>query len=461
MTELPLVQRSAEEIKKLVLENKYTPVEVASAFLERIEEQNPSLSAFLHIRKEEALQDAKKIEEQLKQGQNLPLAGVPLAIMDNLHVKGCPSTFGSVLLQGHIAEEDSLIVKRLRAAGAIIVGKTNMPEFGLYPATENKLAPPCVNPHHKGYSAGGSSGGAACAVAANLCAAAIGTDIHGGIRIPASFCGLFGLKPSRGKIPFAHGLGVPQGERILLHDGVLARTTVDLDLVMSVLAKPDSLDHESYFAEISTQKQNRKKRTHFSVSYSDNFGYITVEEEVQKNFDHFKKQLKESSHTLTPSQITFDSHLLEQFCDIVSVDKYLATLSIAQQNGKKKDAFCDYTKWWMNRAMSVSGMHYALSFIALEWVKKQLDDALSTCDVLITPTCPVSPFLIADLAQINAHSQIHPLVGLWAFTIVCNMSGYPALNIPCGNDKNGLPFGIQAIGKYGDEETLLEFAATL
>ena len=451
----------AYKLKELMISKQISPVELTKLFLDRIQQFNPLLHAFLHITADTAIEAAKNAEALLMRGGglSLPLFGVPITVMDNIHMKGVPTTYGSLLFKDAIPAEDSLLVARLKAAGAVILGKTNMSEFGLYPSTENRLSPPSCNPWNPAYSAGGGSGGAASAVAAGLTPLAIAADINGGIRLPGSFCGVFGLKPTRGKIPFVHGSAVPPAERMLFHEGIITRSPKDTALALHVLAQVDAHDHESYFAKIATEWVKHDSLRKLRIGFSLDFGFIKVAPEVLTIFNQAKKHLLDAGHTVQEITLNLDQGILSQYCDVVSVDKYLGVLPVLSSQPESFTLFTDYMQWWMKRAKQVTGLHYSAAFMTFGWVADMIDNALKDCDILITPTVPVPPFLQSQFPQAIEGQRIDPHVGLCAFTIPCNMSGHPALSIPCGMTKSGLPIGLQAIGKSYDDELLLQFGS--
>ncbi|MEM2144452.1 MAG: amidase, partial [Candidatus Jordarchaeaceae archaeon] len=197
-----IIWMSALELSKAIREGKLSPVEVVEAFLSRIHRLNRELNAFVTLNEERARKEAEFAENAVKSRKKLgPLHGVPVAIKDNIPVKGIRTTYGSKLYQHNVSQEDAVLVERLIQAGAIILGKTNLPEFSLIAITDNSLFGPTRNPWNSSKTSGGSSGGSAVAVAAGMCPIAIGNDAGGSIRIPCSFCGVFGLKPHFGRVP--------------------------------------------------------------------------------------------------------------------------------------------------------------------------------------------------------------------------------------------------------------------
>jgi Asp-tRNA(Asn)/Glu-tRNA(Gln) amidotransferase A subunit family amidase len=233
---------SAIELLSAYKKGKLSPVEVVETLLARIDEINPKINAFVTRTNEMALSAAKESEKAFQKGQPRPLEGVPVAIKDNVFTQGIRTTFGSKLYENFVPDRDAILVERLKNAGAVILGKTNLPEFGLIGITDNVVFGKTVNPWNLKRTSGGSSGGAAAAVAAGLCPVAHGNDGGGSIRIPSSFCGVFGLKPSFGRVPIYPRL---PGWETLNHEGVISRTVEDNALVLDVMAGPSLYDPNS------------------------------------------------------------------------------------------------------------------------------------------------------------------------------------------------------------------------
>src|SRR5947209_398713 len=271
----------ATELAALIRKKKVSPVEVLDAVLDRIERLNPKLNAFVTLTDEQARREAKAAERALsKKGARLgPLHGVPFSVKDLVITKGVRTTFGTPLYRDNVPSEDAPMVERLKAAGAIMLGKTNTPTFGWIGATHNLLFGPTRNPWNLGRTPGGSSGGASAAAAAGLGPLHVGTDGGGSIRIPASFAGIFGLKPSYGRIPAYP----PSGAWSLSHIGPMARTVADAALMMNVCAGPDERDQYSLPAQrIEWSKMLRGSVKGLRVGYTDNLsGDDPVDPEVR------------------------------------------------------------------------------------------------------------------------------------------------------------------------------------
>ena len=237
--------KSATELRQLIASGQVSCVELTELFLRRIDALNPKLNAYLTICGDQAMAAARNAQDAVQRGDSLgPLHGIPISIKDLEMTNGIPTTLGSVLFQDRTPDIDSVVVERVKAAGAVILGKTNTPEFGLSGTTENKLGDACRNPWDTNRTPGGSSGGAAAALASGLCALATGSDGGGSIRIPASFSGVFGIKPSQGRVPRYGGYGYPAANHFS-QSGPMSRTVADTALLLQALAGPDPRDPTS------------------------------------------------------------------------------------------------------------------------------------------------------------------------------------------------------------------------
>ena len=271
----------ATEVRRMIAAKEISAVELAEFFFQRIEDLNPQLSAYLTVCPEQALADARAADEAVQRGDELgALHGVPISVKDLELTKGVRTTMGSAIFRDRVPEIDSIVVERVKAAGGIILGKTNTPEFGQSGTTENLVSEPCRNPWNTDYTPGGSSGGAAAALIAGLCTLATGSDGGGSIRIPSSFSGVTGIKPSHGRVPRYGGYGGPAVNHFS-QSGPMSRTVRDTAMLLQVLAGPDSRDPNTmtdappdYMAELEGGVEG------WRVAWSDDLGYAAVDPEV-------------------------------------------------------------------------------------------------------------------------------------------------------------------------------------
>jgi amidase len=453
-----LCYSEAHELSAMIRAKKVSPVEVINGFLKRINQVNPLINAYCTVAADSAVEAAKNKEKELSVGKLPgPLHGLPVAIKDVTLTKGIRTTFGSTLYQNYVPDIDSLIVERLKEAGAIIIGKTNTPEFAAGGATYNDLFGPTSTPWNTKYNSGGSSGGSAAAVAAGLCALASGNDLGGSLRIPASFCGIVGLRPSPGRVPcYPNDLNWDT----MSLEGPMARSVSDLALMLDVLSGPDKrspvalLPKERSFFESVRQK---KKGT-LKVAWSDNLNLTPVDEEVLAIVRVSIDTLRDLGWTVIEETPDFSG--LQETAAVMRGMRYGA---LYQQ--KLDDP--EFIEKVNPNIISNTRQGLALPADAIARAEKhrsqlwqQMLEVYSRYDLIITPTVPVKPFL-ADIAyptEINGkpmESYIDWIMLTYAFSV----TGLPAISLPCGWTKEGVPVGLQMVGKPAGERELLIAAA--
>ena len=283
MTDDDLAFAPAHRQAELIARKKLSPVELTELYLTRIQELDSDLNAFLTVTADEAMASAGEAEAAVMEGGELgPLHGVPIAIKDLETTRGTRTTFGSLIFKDHIPDSDSGVVERIRGSGAVILGKTNTPEFGVSGTTENRLGEACRNPWDTERTTGGSSGGAGAALAAGLCPLATGSDAGGSIRIPASFCGVYGIKPTLGRVPRFGGVARPSPHPVS-QPGPMALNVRDAALLLQVLAGHDSRDvitlreqPPDYLADLDEGVRGLR------VAWSADLGYAAVDPEVAR-----------------------------------------------------------------------------------------------------------------------------------------------------------------------------------
>ena len=273
----------AWQVREQIASKEISPLELVDLFLDRIETLNPKLNAYLRVTSEEARIQAAAAEKAVIRGDELGLLhGVPVSIKDLEATKGIPTTFGSAVFKGYVPNEDSLVVERIRQAGAIVLGKSNTPEFGLSGANENLLGDACRNPWNPGRTSGGSSGGAGAALAAGLCSLASGSDGGGSIRIPSSFCGVFGIKPTQWRVPRYGGVrdAKPPANQFS-QSGSMARSVKDAAILLQILSGYDSRGPLSLRGEVPDFVSGLESGVReFRLGWSPDFGYSAVDPEV-------------------------------------------------------------------------------------------------------------------------------------------------------------------------------------
>jgi len=451
VTEDTLCWTPATELAAAIRTRRLSPVELVDAVLARIERHNPRLRAYLTVTEEQARQAARVAEAAVMRGDPLgTLHGVPVAIKDLSFTKGIRTTRGSLLYQDFVPDENHPIVVRLLDAGAIIVGKTNTPEFGWKGATDNRLGPPCVNPWHTERTPGGSSGGSAVAVAAGMTPIATGSDGVCSIRTPASFCGIFGLKPQYGRIPSPTvGLDVA-------HLGPMTRTVRDAALMLNVLAGPDERDRQSlpasgvdYLAACDGGIRGLR------VAWSADFGYVTVDPEVRAITTAAAQQFADLGCTVEEAHPGFadPSHAIDVLFHGLLAGRYAAQL--AEQHDLFDPALAETLARY--RALGVAEIMAAQTEREQLW--QQTWPFFEKYDLLLTPTVACPPFGLNRFGPETIDGQSVEGWGWTAFTYPFNLTGQPAATVPCGWTADGLPVGLQIVGRRYDEATVLRASA--
>jgi Asp-tRNA(Asn)/Glu-tRNA(Gln) amidotransferase A subunit family amidase len=446
---------SALELARRIRGKEISPVEVMEALLDRVGAVNPAINAYCTVATEEARDAATAAEVAILSGEPLgPLHGVPVSVKDLIFTRRLRTTAGSRLLADHVPEEDAVAVERLRGAGAIIVGKTNTPEFGFKGVTDNPLFGVTRNPWDLARTPGGSSGGAAAAVAAGLGPLALGTDGGGSIRIPASFCGIYGLKPSFGRVP--SGPGLP-GWETLSHTGPLTRTVRDAALMLHVLAGPDDRDRHSLPAAEGPPflAACDDGIAGLSVAWSADLGHGLVEPEV--------------ADLCAEAAVRFES--LGCHVEVVvptwdDPEPIYRTLAAGEAFAAYRDRL-DAGERLLDPALvellrfgeTITAEQYLGAVLARREFWGEVQRFLARFDLLITPTVAVAPFAVDALPILEIDGTPVSRLGWTPFTYPFNLTGQPAASVPAGVTASGLPVGLQIVGRRHADRTVLAASA--
>jgi len=443
---------SAVELADAIRARMISPVEVTKATLARIEKVNPRLNAFVTVPAEQALCSAAKAEEAVMRGERLGrFHGVPFHVKDNLYVAGSRTTFGSKLFETNVTADDCPAVKRLRAAGMIMIGRTNTPEFGWKGVTDNRVFGITRNPWNTDLTPGGSSGGAAAAVATGLGPIGLGTDGGGSLRIPASFCGVFGFKASFGRVPNWPG----SGGALLRHIGAITRTVGDTAAALDVMAGPDASDLLSLppagvrlVAEL--EKGIRGKR----IAYSPNLGYARVEPEVATICEKAAKRFADAGAQVEQVELDWrDSY------EAWSVFFFgTAAAALEKKLPAQGDLLDPGLKKVVELGLKLRGVDFANAQAARHDFWEQVRRVYERFDLVLSPTLAVPPFAVGqDDADPLEGERLGPL--RWTrFTYPFNLTGQPAASVPAGFTKGGMPIGLQIIGDRHADLLVLQAA---
>ena len=440
-------------LAEMIKSKKLSPVELMAVTLKRIKELNPKLNAYLTVADEEAMQAAQQAEKALVNGANPGLLyGIPIPIKDLYLTKGIRTTFGSLVYKDFTPDADEPMVQRLKAAGAIVVGKTNTPEFGMAVLTENKLGDACRNPWNTEMNTGGSSGGAAASVAAGITSLAQSSDGGGSTRIPACFCGVFGLKGSFGRVPKRID---PWGVSHLACLDTTARTVRDAALMLNAMAGPDGLDYTCIKTRPPDFLKALDGRTEkLKVAFSPDLGYdVKVNPEVKSTFEAAVRIFEELGHEVEEAAPAIEAPFA--LWDMVAgVWSYVSHDNFLEEHA---DEVMDYTKHAIVLGGSLNGTDVVKSWIQVEKIRGTMTAFFQKYDLLLTPTTAVTAPPVGKRGRDLGHHYMD-----WEFTPftpVFNFSSNPVGTIPCGFSSNGLPIGLQIAGGLEDEVTVLRASA--
>jgi amidase len=438
------------------------PVELTEHYLARIEALNPLLAAFVTVTADAARERARHVESQVP--RTAPLWGLPFGDKDLQLRAGVPARFGSRLMADFVPDESDDLVQALDAAGGVSLGKTNTPEFGLPSYTESLSAPPARNPWNPGLGAGGSSGGAAVAVAARMLPFAPGSDGGGSIRIPAAACGLVGLKPSRGRVPAASGIDKLAG---LAVGGPLARTVADAALLLDAMITPRGGHPEHLFAlrapgddapllAAAVRGEGRFQLGVMTTSAWDSAYQIDIDPHAVAALAVATEAFAALGHGLEETALEPDDSYSPAFRTIWQVSA--ATIPA---EGEQEMLLEPLTRWLMRRGRALSAKDLAEALTALSAYERSFIRQLSRFDAVLTPALAMTPRPVGWYDQGDAERNFAQQVQYTPFTSMVNVSGLPAITLPVHQTSDGLPMGVQLIGRPGGEATLLALGAQL
>jgi amidase len=457
-----MVPGSLVEAARGIERREISPVELTHACLERIAARNDELHAFITVLADQAVADAKRAEQDIANGKYRgPLHGIPVSIKDLVDVAGVRTTYGSPLYADHVPDADALVVQRLRRAGAIVVGKTNTPELGLRPVTENERFGATRNPRNPRLSAGGSSGGSAAAVAAGMVALADGSDLGGSIRIPASCCGLVGLKPSRGRVSIGPdyglvGLGTPA-------DGVLTRTVLDTAVALDVIAGYEPGDHHflpppGSFAEAARRPPSPSR---ILLATTAPLG-VPVDSEAREAAERAAATLAELGHDVEAKTLDWDDDAFPghwQTFATGTIQHLVRALERLHGRPLDPDGLEPTTRAWAVDSDPVALIDFLEAGEALWSFARRLLRSWPPNSMLLTPTLTRLP---AEVAMLRSSAGVtddavrfSALVRLW------NVTGQPAISVPLHETDDGTPVGVQLVGPPARDDLVISLAAQL
>ena len=440
---------TASELSALFAVRDLSPVEVTEACLTRIEALDAEVNAFCHMDGDAARASAEASEKRWLEGEPLsPLDGVPVAVKDLLLTKGWPTLRGSRTVdENQTWDIDAPTVARLREAGSVLIGKTTTPEFGWKGTTDSPLTGVTRNPWNLKKTPGGSSGGTAAAVAARFCPLGLGTDGGGSIRIPASFCGLFGLKPSFGRVP-AYPLS-PFGT--LAHVGPMSRTALDSAMLMNVIARPDARDWHSlpyydtdYAAEIESPLAGKR------IAFSPRMGFAervlpeieTLVAAAAKRFERLGAQVEQVDPPGGDPGRTFRTLWWSG-----------AAALLGDYPEEKKALLDPGLRRMAEEGVAISKKDYLAATMARGAYGSAMRVFMEKYDFLLTPTLATTAFDVERLSPLDDDGNAW--MAWTPFSVPFNLTQQPAASVPCGFSKDGLPVGLQIVGRMFDDAGVL------
>ena len=444
---------SLAALSREIRDRRLSPVEVVQALLERTEAAERKLNAFISVTGEEALSEAVWAEEEISAGVNRgPLHGVPVGLKDIIFTKGVRTTMGSAFFKDHVPDRDATVVRRLREAGAIILGKTNTHEFAYGPTGDRSYFGPSRNPHDLARITGGSSGGSGAAVAAGLVYGSLGSDTGGSVRIPAALCGVAGMKPTFGRVSKS---GVFPLSWTLDHVGPLTRTVEDNALLLSALAGHDPED--PYSVEEAAEDFVRDLERGVGggvIGLPTSFYFEHVATEVEARVREVVEVFRSLGAVVREVEIPHLQETLRAQLPILTVEAYGMH---EERVSKEPDRFDHEVSERLLEGERLEAHHYARAQRTQHRALRDFNRALQEVDVLLTPTVPIAATKIGQReVSIGGHEEA-VRSALTRLTGPTNLNGLPSLSIPCGLVGPGLPVGVQLIGRPVDEATLYRY----
>ncbi len=470
---MDITSTTLARLSGLLQKREISSVEATRAYLHRIAEVDPEINSYITVTEDLALEEARRADERLSKGMGItPLTGVPISVKDIFCTEGVRTTCASKMLSDFVPPYDATVIKKLKAAGAVILGKTNMDEFAMGSSTENSAFGPTLNPRARDRVPGGSSGGSAASVSAGLCSASIGTDTGGSIRQPASCCGVVGLKPTYGRVS---RYGMVAFASSLDQAGPITKDVRDAALMLSVMAGRDKLDSTSIDAPVPDYASALTGGIEgLRIGIPAEYFIEGMDKETADLVKKAIEDLRDAGAELVDIGLPHTEYAVSVYYLVATAE---ASSNLARYDGVKYGLRVDKNggligmykttrdegfgaevkRRIMLGTYALSSGYYDAYYKKASQVrtliKKDFAEAFRACDVIATPTAPAPAFRLGERTEDPLTMYLSDI-----FTISCNLAGLPGISIPCGNTKDGLPVGLQIIGKHLDEETVLRTA---
>jgi amidase len=448
---------SAVELLRLYRARRLSPLEVMQATLARIDAVNPSVNAIVTLDRDGALREARRATAATRRRGTLPpLHGLPVGIKDVTPTRGLRTTFGSTLFADHVPDADALVVQRLRAAGAIVIGKTNTPEFAFGPNTVNQVFGATRNPWNLALTAGGSSGGSAAALATGMCALAEGTDLGGSLRGPASFCGVVGFRTSPGLIPRVPTTLAWDTYSV---EGPMARNVADVALMLSVMAGLDDRAPLSYDVDTATFTRAVKNPSvkGWRVAWSLDLGGLAL-------LDNEVAAIVEDAAAVFRKLSARVEQAAPDMSDVPEIVRLTRGFLMVARHGDRLEKHRDVLQAGLventEQGLRMTSREVAEGELLRTRQWERVQAFMAEHELLITPTAAVPPFPIEQPHPLQVNGQpIGKAMARSFLTYAFSVLGLPAISIPCGFTRQGLPVGLQLVGRRRGDAAVLTAAA--
>jgi amidase len=455
-----LIKLSAAQLVALIRVRAVSPVEVVEAYLRRIEQSNPQLNAIVTL-SPDALERAREAEAAIMRGDDVGmLHGVPVTIKDTIETKGLKTTSGSVLRAEHVPDRDAPAVRRLKDAGAIFLGKTNVPEMAIPYECDNPVFGRTNNPHDLRLTSGGSSGGEAAAISACLSPAGLGSDLSGSIRVPAHFCGIFGLKPTTGRVPSAGHFPPVVGPFSLgATVGPMARHVEDLSLLLNVLTELD--ETESVFTAVEkTEDDKRKDMRGWRVALYLDEGRAPVTNETQQAMRAAAHALTEAGLVIVEEKPPGLERAIDLWPALFSRASTIQLRSVYQGQETKAGAVVRSVLASVDNSPQPSLDEFVNAWSERDILRAELVEWMKTTPLIIAPV-GATPAFEHGARRVDVEGQSISVFRAFNYSRICNVFGLPSVSVPAGRTREGLPIGVQIIGRPFAESVVLAAASIL
>lgn len=467
---MDFLYRSAIELASLIRDGKATSTEIVTAHLEQIKKYNSSINAVVILFEEEALATAAACDAEAREGKfRGPLHGVPMTVKEQYWVKGAKGTLNFKMLKDWIAPEDAVVVERLRHAGAVLLGKTNVPKNLTDYQVNGDIYPEGKNPYNTEKSPGGSSGGAAAALVSGMVPIELGGDFGGSIRNPSNFCGIYGMKPTENSVPGHGAVPKPDNERgftfHMAQAGPMARTPEDLELIWKIIRGPHKSDRNT--APIQWKNAEGKALQDYRIAWVDRWPDYDTGFETKQMIHRFVEQLSKRNATLCNAGPVNGLHtrslslFVRLFAQLISQDvpPVIKPFMKAQlKNGLLKESTTYNHE--LNLGFKDSFIGYSETMGIRAGIVSEWEEFFENFDLLVCPA-GFGPAFDRSAIGKHIHAEGKEMIYIdycWPFLACFNGSGHPGITIPLGLNSDGLPIGVQVVGPYWSEPDLVQFA---